>query len=316
MVRHLGTVLVGFGLACAVAASGLDTVGYTAQVGGVAVTPVAIRLLLAAAVALLAAGVYLLTYRAIETQIESKRRQHDVRNILRLAFLIAAVAGVLGALTEQWLGLLFSLGVVGFAITFALQQPLFSFLGWFYIVAKRPYQVGDRVAIEGSKGDVADVDYLVTTLWEIDGELVASNQPSGRIITVPNSVVLSSHVTNYTREEFPFVWNEIEVQVAYETDREFARATMAEVADEYLGDEMARRIEQYRDRLAETPVELDVQDRPTVNVVQEESWVTLRLRYLVHPRRGQRTKNALYERVLAALNEHPERVKFPIGRNR
>ncbi|MEF8882619.1 MAG: mechanosensitive ion channel family protein [Halapricum sp.] len=316
MARHLGSLSIGFGLACAVLASVLRTVTYTEQIGSVALKPLAIRLLLASAVVFLATGVYLLTYRTIETRIESKRRQHDVRNVLRLVFVIAAVAGVLGALTEQWLGLLFSLGVVGFAVTFALQQPLFSFLGWFYIMLKRPYGVGDRVAIEGSKGDVADVDYLVTTLWEIDGELVASNQPSGRIITVPNSVVLSSHVKNYTREEFPFVWNEIEVQVAYETDLEFARAIMAEAADEYLGDEMARRIEQYRGQLAETPVELDVQDRPTVNVVQEESWVTLRLRYLVHPRRGQRTKNALYERVLAAFNEHPDRVKFPVSRNR
>ena len=114
----------------------------------------------------------------------------------------------------------------------------------------------------------------------------------------------------------PFIWNEIEIQVAYETDLEFARRTMAEVADDFLGDEMARRIERYRSQLAETPVELDVQDRPTVNVVQERSWVTLRLRYLVHPRRGQRTKNALYERVLAEFNEHPEQVQFRVGRNR
>jgi hypothetical protein len=57
---------------------------------------------------------------------------------------------------------------------FALQQPLFSLLGWVYIVSKRPYQVGDRVAIEDSKGDVVEVDFLVTTLWEINGDLVSS----------------------------------------------------------------------------------------------------------------------------------------------
>jgi small-conductance mechanosensitive channel len=94
---------------------------------------------------------------------------------------------------------LFSLGVVGFAVTFALQQPLFSLIGWIYIMVKRPYQVGDRVAIEESKGEF-EVDFLVTTLWEIQGDLVSSNQPSGRIITLPISVVLSAHVKNYTRE--------------------------------------------------------------------------------------------------------------------
>ena len=316
MVRRIGLLALFAGVACSVAAGVVPTLDWGGSVGGVAVEALGIKLLLAAAIALVLAGAYLLVYEGLVQGLESKRRQHNARNVLRLAFVTVALVGVLGVLTEQWLGVLFSLGVVGFAVTFALQQPLFSLIGWFYIMIKRPYDVGDRVSIEDSKGDVVEVDYLVTTLWEIDGELVASNQPSGRIITLPNSVVLSSHVKNYTKETFPYVWNEIEVQVAYETELDFARETMAGVADDYLGDEMERRIDDYRKRLSETPVELEVQDRPTVNVVQEESWVTLRLRYLVHPRRGQRTKNALYERVLAAFNEHPERVKFPVSRNR
>jgi hypothetical protein len=39
--------------------------------------------------------------------------------------------------------------------------------------------------------------------------------------------------------------------------------------------------------LAETPVELEVGDRPTVNVRQQESWVELERRYLVTPARGR-----------------------------
>jgi hypothetical protein len=79
---------------------------------------------------------------------------------------------------------------------------------------------------------------------------------------------------------------------------------------------MARGVARYRDQLAETPVDLDVQDHPTVNVRQQESWVELRLRYLADPKRGQRVRNELYERVLERLNEHPERVSFPVSRNR
>ncbi|MFB6155901.1 MAG: mechanosensitive ion channel family protein, partial [Haloferacaceae archaeon] len=207
-------------------------------------------------------------------------------------------------------------GVVGFAVTFALQQPLFSLVGWFYIVVKRPYSVGDRVAIDEARGDVIEVDFFVTTLWEIDGGLVTSNQPSGRIITVPNSVVLSAHVYNYSWGEFPYVWNEVTFQVAYETDLEFVVGLVEDEADDFLGDEMAARIEQYRRRLAETPVELEVSERPSVNLLQTESWVELRLRYLVHPKRGQRVKNELTRRILARFNEHPDRVQFPVGRSR
>jgi small-conductance mechanosensitive channel len=316
MVRRLGLLSILVAVTCLVGSRFVAAAVTPRSLGGVSAERVAVTGLLAVGVVLAVYGLYLLVSDWLYAQTASKRRRHDLRNVLRLAFAAVAVVGLLGVVTEQWLGVLFSLGVVGFAVTFALQQPLFSLIGWVYIMVNRPYQVGDRVAIEGSKGDVVEVNFLVTELWEINGELVSSNQPSGRIITLPNSVVLSSHVKNYTREEFPYVWNEVTVEVAYETDLDFARATMREVADDFLGDEMARNIAEYRDRLAETPVELEVQDRPTVNVVQEASWVKLKVRYLVHPRRGQRAKNRLYEEILHEFNMYPDRVKFPVSRNR
>ena len=259
-------------------------------------------------------GIYAVVIRVLSARF-TKRRAHDIRNVLRLGLGAGALVTTLGIVTEQWVGVLLSLGVVGFAITFALQQPLLSLLGWVYIMLKRPYTVGDRVKIEGSRGDVIEVDFLVTTIWEVNGDLVSTHQPSGRVVTVPNSVVLSAQVVNYTTL-VQHVWNELTIQVAYETDLDFARETMIGIADDYLGDEMAHEIGAYRERLAETAVELEVQDRPTVNVVQTESWVELRLRYLVHPRSGTRVRNVLYERILDRFNEHPERVQFPVSRNR
>lgn len=286
------------------------------EVGTTLLDVVVAKVLLASAVVLGLNGLYLLVTRLLVERSVSKRRAHDVRNVFRLVFGAVALFAVLGIVTEQWVGVLFSLGIVGFAVTFALQQPLLSLLGWVYIMLRRPYTVGDRVKIAETSGDVIAVDFLATTVWEIHGDLVSSNQPSGRVVTVPNSVVLSSQIITFGSDGFPFVWNEITFQVSYETDLAFACETIVAEADDYLGDQMATNIARYRKELAETPVELEVQERPTVNVAQGESWVELRLRYLVHPRRGQRTKNELYRRVLARFNEHPDRVGFPVGRNR
>lgn len=167
--------------------------------------------------------------------------------------------------------------MVGFAITFALQQPILSLVAWFYIVLKRPYSVGDRVEISGVRGDVVKMGFLTTTLWEVGGRLVTSGQPSGRVVTVPNAAVLSSQVINDTAL-LEFVWSEVTVQVAYETDLAFARSVMIEGATDVLGEEMRRAIEEYRAQLDRTAADLDVRAEPTVNVVQQESWVELRLR--------------------------------------
>ncbi|MCU4740108.1 mechanosensitive ion channel family protein [Natronoglomus mannanivorans] len=319
MNRALGYVSLAVALVATVAANVVTELSLESEWPTVATLPgdviVSMGLL---AVAVLAGtyGIYVLAQRALVRSMVSKRRAHDARNVLRLVLGSVAIVGLLGVLTEQWLGVLFSLGIVGFAVTFALQQPLFSLLGWLYIMVKRPYQVGDRVQIGEASGDVLEVDFLVTTLWEINGELVTTNQPSGRVVTLPNSTVLSAEVFNYSWEELPYVWNELPVQVAYETDLEFARQELQVVAEEYLGEEMERNVARYRELLDETPVELEVRSGPTVNVSQEESWVTLRVRYLVHTRRGQQVKNELYERVLARFNEHPDRVSFPVSRSR
>ncbi|MEE6211480.1 mechanosensitive ion channel family protein [Salarchaeum sp. III] len=304
-------------LACGVLAALVPSaVGATAEFAGVLLAPALRNTLLAVAAVAALAAAYALVLDTLLAHTADRRRQHRLRAVVRLAFLVVGTVLVLAVVTDQWLPALVSLGVVGVAVSLSLQQPLLSLLGWVYITTKQPYQVGDRVAIGDSKGDIVDVDYLVTTLWEINGDLVSTNQHSGRHVTVPNSVVLSAHVTNYSRDEFPYVWNELSIQVAYETDLDFARGLLRDTVDDYLGDEMARNVAHYREMLAETPVEMEVNDRPTVNVVQKESWVELRARYLVKPRAGTRVRNDLYARVLDAFGEHPDRVAFPLGRNR
>ncbi|WP_435184948.1 mechanosensitive ion channel family protein [Halobellus sp. EA9] len=315
--RSVGYLSLVAAAVLAVASALVPSVGLLADaaLGDIAVQPLVVRGLNAAAVLSATAGAYLVVESVLVARVANKRRSHDARNVLRLAFGAVAAVGVAGALTEQWLGVLFSLGVVGFAVTFALQQPLLSLIGWFYILVKRPYAVGDRVEIADTRGDVIEVGFLTTTLWEVGGRLVTSGQPSGRVVTVPNAQVLSAQVVNDTRL-FEFVWTEVTIQVAYETDLAFAREVMVEEADALLGEEMRRGIKTYRNRLDRTAVDLDVREGPSVNVVQTESWVELRLRFLSRSRQATRNRNALYERILDRFNDEPERVKFPIGRNR
>jgi len=302
-------VVVGF------LAAPLGTIATGAGVDAALVDP-AVRAVRALAAALAVYGAYAIVSGAVLGHGMPRRRRETLAGALRIGFGLLGAIAVLGTATEQWMGALVSLGVVGIAVSLALQQPLLNLLGWVYIAAKAPYGIGDRIAIEDSKGDVLEIDFLTTTLREVNGELVSSHQPSGRLITVPNSAVLSAHVVNYSDSAFPYVWNEVAVQVAYETDLAFASALARDAADEFLGDEMERAVGQFRDLLTETEVEREVAERPTVNVRQAESWVELRVRYVVEPTGGQRVKNELYRRILESFNEHPERVAFPVSRSR
>jgi small-conductance mechanosensitive channel len=182
-----------------------------------------------------------------------------------------------------------------------------------------PYKVGDRIKIGEAAGDVIGVSYLDTTLWEFGGELLATaNHPSGRLIKFPKSTVLGTVVYNYSSSLFPYVWNDIKFQVAYQSDLDFVAKVMRDAAEEEVGEAMMERIRVYRELLSQTPVDqLEVQERPVVVFrVGDNTWIEAIVRYLVEPKRAGSVKSRLIKTMLERLNAEPGKVKFPKGDTR
>src|SRR6184192_2162051 len=231
------------------------------------------------------------------TRFTLRRIEH-----LLVALIIAVI--VIGVVFVNWYTALISVGIGSVIVGLAVQTPMTSFLGWIYILVRRPYQVGDRIQIEDATGDVIDVSYLDTTLWEFGGKYLSTDHPSGRIIKFPNSKVLNTMVFNYSWPLFPYIWNEVKFHIAYDSDLEFVAKTMREVAEHEVGETMMERVKVYRELLAQTPVdELEVQERPVIVFrVSENTWLEAIVRYIVDPKKAGRTKTDLIQKLLKKLN--------------
>ena len=239
--------------------------------------------------------------------------KYNLNRVLRLVVWLVIAFFVLTIFFQNWYTAVVSFGLISLILGFALQTPITSFIGWVYILVREPYRVGDRIRIGNATGDVIDVGYLDTTLWEFGGEFLSTDHPSGRLIKFPNSTVLNTPVYNYTWPLFPYIWNEIKFHVGYNCDLEFVSATMQQVAEEEVGEAMMKQVRVFRELLAQTPVnQLEVQERPVVMFrVAENSWLEVIVRYLVHPKEAGRVKSRLIRNLLTRLNEEPERVRFP-----
>jgi small-conductance mechanosensitive channel len=251
-------------------------------------------------------------------KIEDASTRFTLRRVQRLIVgLLIALIGI-SVIFVNWYAALTALGVGSVIIGLAVQTPMKSFIGWIYILVRRPYRVGDRIKISDATGDVIDVSYLDTTLWEFGGQYLSTDHPSGRLIKFPNEKVLDELVYNYSWPLFPYIWNEIKFNIAYQSDLEFVAKTMQEIAEAELGEEMMERVEVFRDLLAKTPVdELEVHERPRVIFrVSENTWLDAIVRYVIPPREAGRIKTRLIKKLLAALNAAPEKVMFPAGANR
>jgi small-conductance mechanosensitive channel len=241
--------------------------------------------------------------------------RYNLRRVAKLFLGLLMVLVVISVLNENWYTTVVSVGLLSLVLGLAVQTPMTSFLGWIYILVRAPYRVGDRIKIGEATGDVIDVSYLDTTLWEFGGDFLSTDHPSGRVIKFPNSKVLNSVIYNYTWPLFPYIWNEVKFNVAYESNLEFVAETMQRIAEEEVGEYMMKQVIVFREILAQTPVDqLEVRERPAVLFrVNANTWIDAIVRYLVHPKEAGRVKTRLIKKLLAELNSAPDKVMFPKG---
>ncbi|MGY6561658.1 MAG: mechanosensitive ion channel family protein [Luteibaculaceae bacterium] len=169
-------------------------------------------------------GIYSWKTDAIK-KIQWRRGFNIVINIIFLIILI-----------EIWFGFFGNVGtIIGFAsagIAIALRDPLSNLAGWLYLEIRKPFKIGDRIQIGEHIGDVVDVRFFDFSMVEL-AKWVQGDQPTGRIMIIPNSRTFILPVANYTTD-IPLIWNEINFEITYESNPERAMQIVAKVAKDYI----------------------------------------------------------------------------------
>lgn len=219
--------------------------------------------------------------------------------LLAIGIAISVVAGDIRALVG-------SLGLIGLALSWSLQTPIESFTGWLLNSFRSYYRVGDRISVGEVFGDVYKIDFLTTTVWEIGAPyrpgFVQAEQPTGRLVTFPNNEILAGTVVNLTGD-FPYVWDELSIAVANESDFREAMATLERIASELLGDYMKEPAMRYRQTLKKAGLDYEVSDKPQVFLNISESWTDIIIRYLVGARERRKWKSELSLRIIEEVSK-------------
>jgi len=214
------------------------------------------------------------------------------------------VAGVVGvALAARiWFvdfgGLATYFGLLSAGLAIALKDPLANLAGWLFLLWRRPMEVGDRIQIGTHAGDVVDLRLFQFTLLEI-GNWVEADQTTGRLIHVPNALVFTTPLANYTRG-FRFIWTELPVLVTFESDWQKAR----EILDEIAARHSRAATEESPSALSTSTARYALPKSPAapgVYVTVEASGVQLTLRVPCPPRERRRVTDALWRDILEAF---------------
>jgi small-conductance mechanosensitive channel len=200
--------------------------------------------------------------------------------------------------------LLIYYGVLAAGIAFALQDVLRNFVGGILIIVSNYYLVGDRISIDDKAGDVMDIGILTTTLMEIRG-WVSGDQPSGRLLVIPNGLVLSHSFYNYTRDH-SFVWDEISIPLTYDSDWRRAKEIVLSILKHETG-AMTAQAELEIERIGEKYYLPKKVVEPSVYISLTDNWITLDARYVTDARTRRALHTRLSELILAAI-ESEEKI--------
>ena len=199
------------------------------------------------------------------------------------------------------------IGLFTAGITFTLQELILSIAGSFYIFFVRVYKPGDRIEINGIKGDVIDIDSIYTTLMEM-GEWVSSDNYSGRIVKISNAFVFKGPIKNYSMD-FPFVWDELNILITFESDLDLAKKIVLEQAELLLADYTEKSTAKWEEMVERYYIE-DSKLAPSIAINLTDNWVAINLRYITDYKKRRATKHELLELIQREIKATQGTVSF------
>ncbi|RLE76306.1 MAG: hypothetical protein DRJ56_04340 [Thermoprotei archaeon] len=228
-------------------------------------------------------------------------RPADVRMIMKIVKAVIVVVVLLLLVNKFYRieALLVALGAfTGLFLGWALQQPITGIAAWIFVNVKRPFRIGDRIYLPslGLVGDVIDVGIFHTVLNQVGGT-VGSEEASGRIVLVPNSLFFSSTIINYTyaaSEERSYILDEVVVRLSFDSDWDVAERILVRAAEEVT-----------RDIVEETGV------RPYVRAELWDYGIIMRLRYYTRAKDRVVIAHEITKRIVKEF-QRDDRVDFAI----
>ena len=132
-----------------------------------------------------------------------------VRKSLRITIVILVLVQIAQILSDKPItSIIAGLGIGGLAIALAAQDSLKNFFGSIVLFVDKPFEVGERVVIDGHDGPIEEVGLRSTKIRTLDGHLV----------TVPNGELANKTIQNVGRR--PYIRRLVNLTITYDTPPE------------------------------------------------------------------------------------------------
>ena len=132
-----------------------------------------------------------------------------IRKSLRITIVILVMVQIAQILSDKPItSIIAGLGIGGLAIALAAQDTIKNFFGSIVLFVDKPFEMGDRIVVDGHDGPVVEVGFRSTKMRTLDGHLV----------TVPNAELANRTIQNIGKR--PYIKRTANITITYDTPPE------------------------------------------------------------------------------------------------
>jgi small-conductance mechanosensitive channel len=240
--------------------------------------------------------------RAVFNYVQEVRRRHQLLLIRRIVMWAIAIAIVGLAFATEATSFATFAGLLTAGIAVAMQSPIVSLVGYFFLIGKYGLRVGDRVQIGTVTGEVIDLGLVRLHLMELGPHY----RPTGRVVAFANSVVFQTSGGIF--KQIPGVslaWREFTLAIPGDGDFAAIKQRLLETAHHVLADYHDEFDRQTRalhrassSHAAEKPPQADVQLRFSSGSIEAI------VRYPVPLQRAAEVEERMSRALLDAVRGH------------
>jgi small-conductance mechanosensitive channel len=200
-----------------------------------------------------------------------------------MAVSLVVVSAIIAVLVIPFINSSLSIYVSVLAIAFslALQKYLASFAGFFVIKSSNIFDTGDRIRIGSVKGDVKHIGLFHVILDEVGEDEKMGGELTGRIVHVPNLVVLDQPVLNFSKDysikekliSCGYIFDEIRLPLKQGSDVRKAADILEELLRAENGAIMKQAKAAFTDGLPNFVQDLENGPRITVHIEEKVTWI-------------------------------------------
>lgn len=192
------------------------------------------------------------------------------------------------------------------AITLALREIIYNYFAGLYIKVIKPINIEDRIQIKEYIGDVININSLNFEILEVDTD---TNQSTGKILNIPNSLIFTSPLKNYNKA-FKYIWDEITIRIDANNNIEFVKKQLMKIinSNQTIKEIPKKMKEEVKKSMSSYRIYYN-NYLPIIYTKIEEDKCLLTIRFLIHPKKQRNIESDIYNKILLNFKKNNIELK-------